>query len=410
MRLQEIEARLAQIRAEIEQRGDSLTDEQIAAYENEVNTLTEEKRSLTQAQERRSAILSSIAGGAGEATRNFTGGNGAGPSPSAPNGAGNPEQRAADATDSVEYRTAFMNYVLRGTPIPAEMRADAVTTTTDAGAVIPSTILNRIVERMENVGMILPLVTNTAYKGGVAIPTSSVKPTATWANEGAGSDKQKKGVPKDGMITFAYHKLRCAVAVTLEMDVMALSAFEAMMVKNITEAMVKALEQAIISGTGNGQPKGIITETPVSGQAVEVSAPAYADLIAAEAALPQKYEAGAKWCMTKKTFMSYYGLTDSNGQPIGRVNYGIAGAPERFLLGRPVVCCDYLDSYASALAAGKVFGFLFNFEDYTLNTNYQMTMKRYEDNDTDDQVTKAIMLADGKVVDKNGLVALKKKA
>ena len=30
-----------------------------------------------------------------------------------------------------------------------------------------------------------------------------------------------------------------------------------------------------------------------------------------------------------------------------------------------------------------------------------MTIKRYEDNDTDDQVTKAIMLVDGKVVDKN---------
>lgn len=40
--------------------------------------------------------------------------------------------------------------------------------------------------------MILPLVTRTAYKTGMVIPTASVKPTATWVAEGAGSDKQKK--------------------------------------------------------------------------------------------------------------------------------------------------------------------------------------------------------------------------
>ena len=32
----------------------------------------------------------------------------------------------------------------------------------------------------------------------------------------------------------------------------------------------------------------------------------------------------AVWCMTKKTFMKFIGMTDS-GQPIARVNYGING-------------------------------------------------------------------------------------
>ena len=40
------------------------------------------------------------------------------------------------------------------------------------------------------------------------------------------------------------------------------------------------------------------------------------------------------------------------------------------------------------------------------NTNYAMGVKKYEDNDTDDKVTKGIMLADGKVVDKNSLVTI----
>lgn len=209
-----------------------------------------------------------------------------------------------------------MKYVCRGEALPKEYRADAVSKSTDVGAVIPTTVLNQIVEKLESTGMILALVTRTAYKGGVSIPVSTVKPTATWVNEGAGSDKQKKNIAKDGMITFAYHKLRCAVAVSLEVDTMAISAFETLLINNIVEAMTKALEQAIIDGNGTGKPKGILAETPADGQTIESAAPSYSDLIKAEGALPMAYENGAVWCMSKKTFMEYVGMTDKNGQPM----------------------------------------------------------------------------------------------
>ena len=397
-RMQEIEARLAAIAGEIENRGAELTAEQLTAFENEVNTLKQERAALIAANEQRSNLLTSIAEGRQGASvvRTF-------PSPAA---AGGENRDNVDVHDTLEYRRAFMAYALRGTEIPAEFRTSEVTKTSDVGAVIPTTVLNKIVEKMEAVGMILPLVTRTAYKGGVTIPTSSAKPTASWVNEGAGSDTQKKAT---GSITFAYHKLRCAVAVSLETDTMALSAFEATLINNVVEAMTKAVEQAIISGSGSGQPTGILHETPVTGQAIESVTPSYTDLVNAEAALPQAYENGAVWCMSKKTFMQYAGMVDEVGQPIGKVNYGIGGKPERVLLGRPVICCDYVTSYVSTLTAATVFAFMFNFKDYVLNTNLNMTVKKYEDNDTDDMVTKAIMLVDGKVVDKNSLVTIKKK-
>ncbi|WP_277669050.1 phage major capsid protein [Caproiciproducens galactitolivorans] len=401
-RLQEIEARLAAIAKEIETRGAELTKEQLDAFTKEVNDLKSEREALKQAAEQRNNILTSIAEGReGTVVRTFPS-----PSPAAPAA----DQRGAvegDKYGTMEYRRAFMAYALRGTPIPAEFRADAITATTDVGAVIPTTTLNTIIDKLEATGMILTLVTRTAYKGGLAIPNSSVKPTATWVTEGTTSDKQKKTT---GSVTFTYYKLRCAVAVSLEVDTMALSAFESTLINNVVEAMTKALEQAIVSGDGIGKPKGILAETPADGQSIDSVAPSYADLIAAEAALPQAYENGAVWCMSKKTFMQYYGLTDETGQPIGRVNYGIVGKPERSLLGRPVVVCDYVTSYASTLEVGTIFGFLFNFKDYVLNTNYTMGIKKYEDNETDDLVTKAIMLVDGKVVDKNSLVVIKKKA
>lgn len=315
-----------------------------------------------------------------------------------------------DIYNSDEYKKAFMNYVAKGESIPAQLRnADAVTKTSDVGEVIPTTTMQKIVEKMEATGMILPLVTRTAYKGGVTLPTSNVKPVATWVAEGAGSDKQKKTT---GSITFGYHKLRCAISSSLEVDTMAYPVFETTFVNNVVEAMVKAQEQAIISGDGNGKPKGILAETAPAGQNIEVAADedfAYGTLIDAEAALPLAYENGAVWFMTKKTFMTFIGMTDENGQPIARVNYGINGKPERSLLGRQVILNDYMTSLGATIEDDTVVAFLFNPKDYILNTNLNMTIKRYEDNDTDDQVTKAIMLVDGKVVDKNSLVTITKK-
>lgn len=407
--LQEIEARLAEINTEISTRGAQLTANELTALETEVTQLTEERTQLQAAgntQEQRSRILAAVANNQPVAEQAGAAGTQPTTLRSFPTN-GNSNAEPEDRFSTMQYRNAFMAYVCRGAVIPTEYRADATSTTTDVGAVIPTVVLNQIVEKLESTGMILARVTRTAYKGGVSIPVSTVKPTASWVNEGAGSDKQKHTIEKSGMITFAYHKLRCAVAVSLEVDNMAMSAFESLLINNIVEAMTKALEQAIISGSGTGQPKGITTETPATGQALAAGI-TYADLVKAEGVLPQAYENGAVWCMSKNTFMQFIGLVDNNGQPIARVNYGIAGKPERFLLGREVVCCDYVTTYAASVAKDTVFGFLFNFKDYVLNTNYAMGVKKYEDNETDDMVTKGIMLVDGKVVDKNSLVTLKK--
>lgn len=311
-----------------------------------------------------------------------------------------------EPTNSMAYRKAFMNYVLHGKAIPKDLAA-GTTSTTEGSAAIPQTIVDRIIEKLLSSGMILPRVTQTAYKGGVSIPVSLVKPTAEWVAEGSDATGKKLDTKTANMITFSYYKLKVKVAITLEMAEMAISAFEAMIVNNVSEAITIGLETAIISGTGTGQPKGILTETPADGQAIttEGAKPAYGDLVASEAALPLAYESGAVWCMTKKAFMAFVGMVDTNGQPIARVNYGINGIPERTLLGRAVICNDYM-----TYTAGSVMGFLFRFADYILNTNMVITIKTYTDEDTDDQITKAVMLVDGKVVDKNSLVTLTLKA
>ena len=97
-------------------------------------------------------------------------------------------------TNSIDYRKAFMNYVITGKKNATLQNVDANTKTSDVGVAIPETVLQRIIEKMEATGMILPLVTRTSYKGGVKIPTSSAKPSASWVAEGVGSTKQKKSL------------------------------------------------------------------------------------------------------------------------------------------------------------------------------------------------------------------------
>ena len=321
----------------------------------------------------------------------------------------------ADAADDMyasdEYRRAFMKAMVSGKPIKMT-NIDAITTTGDVGAVIPTTIVRRIIDKMEITGQIWRRITKTNYTGGVAVPISSMKPTATWVAERATADAQKKTVTT---ITFSAFKLICKVAMSFETTVMTLDMFEARIADNIAEAMVKALEIAAISGTGSGQPKGILKETVPNGQAINITAAnaiTYKDLAKAEAALPAAYENGAVWVMTKNTFINnIIGMVDGDGDPIMRELIGVNGKPSYYILGREVMIVDegYMPSYADSVSSDTVFAFIFNWADYVGNTNYNVTVREYIDEDTDDRIKKAIMLYDGKAVDVSSLVTLTKK-
>ena len=380
-RIEEINARKAEIRALLE----SSEQVDMDAIEKELRALDEEAKEI----EKRAAVAASIQ--QGEVVAPVV---------------EKPVQEArkmGNKYDSMEYREAFMNYVCRGEELPAEFRGDANTKTSDIGALVPPVTLNKIIETVEAYGMILPLVNRTSYKTGMMIPVASVKPTASWVAEGAGSDKQK--LPLAASITFGHFKLRCAVSVSLETENMALSAFEARLVKSISEAMAKAIEQAILTGTGSGQPTGILTDSS-KGTTFNYDALTYKKLVDAEAAIPMEYEQNAVWVMSKKTFMEFVGMVDDHKQPICRVDHGLGGAPERTLLGRRVVLTNYLPNFAATLKTNEVFAMIYDFSDYTLNTNFQVGIKTYEDNDTDDIIRKSIMVVDGKPIEYASLVKL----
>lgn len=316
------------------------------------------------------------------------------------------EEEVTDKTNTIEYRKAFMALVTKGTPIPAELRTNANTLTSDVPSVIPTMLVDRIVEGMTVCGMILPLVTRTAFAGGVVVPTSAVKPVATWVAEGASSDRQKKTT---GSVTFSYYKLRCEISMSAEVGAMALSAFETAFVANVVDAMVVAREKAILAGTGVGQPTGILAGTIPAGQIVTTTgtsgAVTYADLLAMEGTLPQEFDATAVYFCTKADFYNkILAAVDDNGQPVARINMGIDGRPERTLLGRPVI----IHPYATEMG-DNILG-LYDFRDYIENTIYDLGIMRQRDWETEDLLTKAVMSVDGKPVSLASLVVMQEGA
>ena len=65
------------------------------------------------------------------------------------------DDKLTNKIDSTEYRKAFMDYVLTG-EMPVEFRD--VSLTANNGAVIPTAVMNTVVEKMDSYGTILPLV------------------------------------------------------------------------------------------------------------------------------------------------------------------------------------------------------------------------------------------------------------
>ncbi len=124
-RLKEIEARKLEIRQLLESDNKDLNLEEL---EKELRSLEAEKQEL----EKRKAIAEGIQSGTVQ-TRTIT------------TTANEPETRTEDKFASLEYRRAFMDYVTRGVKSDIlEFRADATTGVADIGAVIPTTILDRI--------------------------------------------------------------------------------------------------------------------------------------------------------------------------------------------------------------------------------------------------------------------------
>ena len=313
--------------------------------------------------------------------------------------------------ESIEYRKAFMAYVQKGTPIPAEFRNGATISTTDSGAAIPLTIINDVINTVrKRYGNLYSKVRKISVPGGVEIPVGNLSATFKWITESTVSPRQK--FDKLGKVSFAYNTAEIRISQTFLSQLLTLSSFEAKITEVIVIAYLQAMDYGIVNGSGDGAMLGILNDPRVTN---------YITLTAAKmnnwtawrkdffSKLPLGYR-GGEFIFPVSTVDAYLEtMADSNNNPIFRqatgleVNDGDATNPGGKFFGRDIslVEPDIIADFDTA-SPGDVVGIYWQPEEYAINENFGFTMRRYFDEETNEWVDKAIVVVDGKVVNPTG--------
>ena len=322
--------------------------------------------------------------------------------------------------ETMEYRQAFMQYVQHGTPIT---RAGDAISTNDTAPAIPLTIMNQVINTVRlRYGNLYNKVRHLNVKGGVQFPIGALRATFKWINESTVSPRQK--LDPLAKVMFSYHVAEIRIAQTFLASIVTLEAFEAKIAEVIAIAYLEAMDQAIVNGTGEGMPLGILNDPRVTGQATNIIEMTAADMgnwtawrKKFFAKLPLGYREG-EFIFPLSTVETYLEtMADANNNPIFRqatgleVNDGDARDPNGRFFGRRIsmVEPDILPDFDSA-NANDIVGIFWQPEEYAINENFGFTMRRYWDDETNEWVDKALVVVDGKVLNPVGYYLIKKKA
>lgn len=336
-------------------------------------------------------------------------------------------QDDVDPLATMEYRTAFMNYVQKGIKSDVlQYRADDQNESGDLGVLMPSTVIQSIMKETEKVyGQLYSQVKKTNIKGGVKYPIGSFNAVFNRINEnGAPTDRQNAG-SVTGYVEFSYNLGEIRIAQTLLANVLSVPVFEAELAKTIVEAYVKAMDVEILSGvSASNQMEGILTEAAKSSSRIataniiEFTAEEMLDWKSWQKKLFAKIPLSMrnmrpKFVMTANTWESnIMTLVDDNNRPVYRETYNPETGDERATFkGREVTFIEEgigIYNFDDA-TSGQYFGIYWVPEmAYAINTNMEFFVKRYFDDEKNQWVDKALVINDGKVLDPKYIYLLRK--
>lgn len=348
-----------------------------------------------------------------------------------------PAQRSDDnILESKEYRTAFMRYFQRGTEIPAELRekvadymaqlpaearANDAISTANNGAVIPLTIMREVINTIRvRYGNLYNKVRKTAVPGGVEYPIGDLQADFDWITESTVS--VEKGIGDTATISFKYHTLELRIAQTFLSALLSIEAFESRITEVIAIAYLKAMDTAIVKGSGVGQPLGILNDARITGAAghtISMTEAQISDWTQWRkrffAQLPLGYRYG-EFIFSAATVDAYLlTMADGNNNPIFRqstgleVNDGDSRDPNGRFFGRSVSLVEpnILPDFATASSSDFI-GIFWQPDEYAINENFGFTMRRYFDERSNKWINKALAVVDGKVLNPAGIYLITK--
>lgn len=299
--------------------------------------------------------------------------------------------------ETAEYRSAFLKK-LQGKKLNEKEERAMTTAVSSVGAAIPTSTLNRIEEMLRQTSALYNQIDVLNIPGYVSIPVEDTVNDAAWIAEGANSTDVEDELAS---VNFAAYKLIRTISITAEVSKMTISAFENWIVKKITERMAMAIENAILNGTGNGQPKGILKETIKILQSAEKGKITYEDLCNMMANLKAGYKKGSAFVVNTQTLWkdiatirvgdSLVFVPDPTGEFAGRI------------FGKPVIEDEFIEE-------GKILYGLFSKYTMNWNENVNVTSDDSAEFRSGNRVYRGMALVDGKTVNKEAFVLMNKQA
>lgn len=331
------------------------------------------------------------------------------------------ERENTNPLESMEYRNAFMQYVQHGTPMT--VRAGDTISTNDTAPAIPLTIMNEVINTVRlRYGNLYNKVRHLNVQGGVQFPIGALRASFKWVNESTVSPRQK--LDPLAKVMFSYHVAEIRIAQTFLASIVTLEAFEAKIAEVIAIAYLEAMDQAIVNGTGEGMPLGILNDPRVTSQSANIIEMTAADMNNWTAwrkkffaKLPLGYREG-EFIFPLSTVETYLEtMADANNNPVFRqatgleVNDGDSRNPNGRFFGRDIALVepDILPDFDAA-SANDIVGIFWQPQEYALNENFGFTMRRWFDEEANEWVDKALVVVDGKVLNPVGYYLIKKKA
>lgn len=329
-----------------------------------------------------------------------------------------PHTRTAESyLDSMEYRTAFANYVRTGEWNYEQRDAEAgMVITSDIGKIVPNTIMNEVIKNLKSYGNLYNRVRKLNVRGGVEFPIEDLIPTVTWITETTTATAQSVPEIKTS-VSFGYHICEARIAQSLLSQVVSLSYLESEIAALLAEAFIKEFDRIIINGSGSGQPTGILNDPRVkAANKITIAAADAVDWTKWReklfAKIPLSYRAGGVLLMTVDTWESLIcTMKDANNRPLYTEVYDVATNTTTYRFnGKEVLLVENdLGIYDYSTATSKQpYMIYFKPTDYAINSNLQVGFKRYFKDDDNKWVNKGLVIMDGKLLDVNSCYIISK--
>ena len=276
---------------------------------------------------------------------------------------GDKEERALDE------EKAFANYI-RGVVNTRDTAYNM--TLTDNGAVIPTTIANRIIKKVYDISPILERSTKYNVKGKLELPYYDVDTqtiTVAWATEFQDLDSsvgKLKSITLNGYLAGALTLISRSLINNSQFDIVAF------VVDEMAYSIHRFIENVLLNGSGDVAGLSGLTnvKTVASGTAVTSN-----ELIEAQGQVKDVFQANAIWIMNPATRTAIRELKDNYGRYLLQDDISLPFG--KSLLGKPIYVSDNMPTMSAgenAIYYGDMKGLATKFSE---DINIQVLREKY---------------------------------